>query len=52
MLLGMIYILVLVTGFSIDSLNDSLYFIVLYFSYLVLEVTVFTKVLKQEPDNK
>ena len=52
MLLGMIYILVLVMGFSLNSLNDSLYFVVLYFSYLALEVTVFTKVLKREAGNQ
>jgi len=52
MLLGMIYILVLSFGLGIDSLSDSLYFVVLYFCYLVIEVTVFTKVLKRESDNQ
>jgi hypothetical protein len=43
MLLGMIYILVLVMGFGIDSLNDSLFFVILYLAFLVLEIAVFTK---------
>ncbi|MDX9932523.1 MAG: hypothetical protein RB294_08060 [Bacteroidales bacterium] len=43
MLLGMIYILVLVMGFGIDSLNDSLFFVILYLLFLALEVVVFTK---------
>ena len=43
MLLGMIYILVLVMGLGIDSLNDSLFFVILYLAFLVLEIAVFTK---------
>lgn len=48
MLLGMIYILVLVMGFGIDSMNDSLFFVILYFLFLALEVVVFTKNVKQD----
>ncbi len=48
MLLGMIYILVLVMGFGIDSLNDSLFFVILYLLFLALEVVVFTKNVKQD----
>ena len=43
MLLGMIYILVLVMGFGIDSLNDSLFFVILYLAFLVLDIAFFTK---------
>ncbi len=48
MLLAMIYILVLVMGFGIDSLNDSLFFVILYLLFLALEVIVFTKNVKQD----
>ncbi|HPF01477.1 MAG TPA: hypothetical protein PKY63_12490 [Bacteroidales bacterium] len=48
MLLGMIYILVLVMGFGIDSLSDSLFFVILYLLFLALEVVVFTKNVKQD----
>ncbi len=48
MLFGMIYILVLVMGFGIRSLNDSLFFVILYLLFLALEVVVFTKNVKQD----
>jgi len=47
MLLGMIYVLVLVMAFEIDSLRDMLYFVSLYFLFLALEVVVFTTTLKK-----
>ena len=51
MLLAIIYILVLVMGLKIDSLNDSLFFVILYMMFLALEVLVFTKNVNKDKNN-
>ena len=51
MLLEIIYILVLVMGLKIDSLNDSLFFVILYMMFLALEVLVFTKNVNKDKNN-
>jgi len=48
MLLAMIYVLVLVMGLEINSLNDSLFFVILYLLFLALEVVVFARNVKAQ----
>lgn len=54
MLLAMIFALVLIMGFEIDSLSDILYFVLTYLVFLVVEVMAFTKAISgfqnEEPE--